>query len=101
MQSKLENGIIKLTSQRKGKELQKVLKLKLVWHQVFPYDLVSFVQSSADTLKIEPIALYGPAALSIGAMLAVKLQDEPAVVNDTSQNCLHVRIALTGIFAAL
>jgi hypothetical protein len=99
MQSKLENGLIKLNSQRKGKELQKTFKPKLVWFQVFPYDLASFVQSSADTLKLESIALYGPAALSIGGMQVVKLQNESVIVNGTSCSCLHVRIALAGFLA--
>jgi hypothetical protein len=45
--------------------------------------------------------LFGPGALKLGAMNAVKLGDEPVLINGNKHTCLHVRVALAGIFAKL
>lgn len=96
---KLQDGVIHLNAKSKTKKVAKTLAPEKGWRQLFPYDLSTFILSSADTVEFESVALFGPGAFKLGKMVGVKLKDEKLRVGNVSYDCLNVRVGLSGIFS--
>jgi hypothetical protein len=95
------DGIV-LSGTFRGKPVAKTFPLNSsAWKQMMPYDLGDFALSTVASLTFTGVGLMGPYALKPYTLRAQRMGEETVAVQGAAMAAIHVRIAPTGLLAAL